>query len=184
MIRVEASRQLLRVRTWVGFAGLAALPTIVAIANRVDAGGEEESGQWFYEFATASGVNHALASLAFMSPFFLVIVVSMFGGECVAGEANWGTLRSLLTRPVSRARLLSSKLLIALVLSLGATMAVVGAGLIAGTLAFGWHDTRILTFSIPATEALSRLLLSGLYVWWTMTAIVAVAFFLSTLTDS
>lgn len=184
MMRVEAYRQLRRVRTWLAFGALAALPTIVAIANRLDRVRGESGVSPLYGFATASGINHALASLLFMSPFFLVVVVASFAGESVAGEANWGTLRALLTRPVTRVRLLATKLAVASALALAATAAVVAAGLASGTLAFGWHDIRVFAFTIPGSEGLARLLLAMVYVWWTTLAIVAFAFFLSTLTDA
>lgn len=188
MIRVEAYRQVRRLRTWLAFAGLAALPTIVAIANRLDTGGGHRGDvaeRTLYRVSTASGINHALAALAFMSPFFLVIVVSMFAGESVAGEAQWGTLRSLLVRPVSRARLLASKLFVAASLAVAATLAVVLAGLVSGTLAFGWHDflTPFLS-SIPAGDAVGRLAIATLYVAWGVSGVVAFAFFLSTVTDA
>src|SRR5260221_14604437 len=94
----------------------------------------------FFVVSTHSALNHALAALAFMGPFFLVIVVAAFGGESVAGEASWGTLRSLLIRPVPRPKLLASKLLGAWSLALAATFTIGGVALGVGSITFGWHD--------------------------------------------
>jgi ABC-2 type transport system permease protein len=48
-------------------------------------------------------------------------------------------LRYLLIRPVTRNRILSSKLAVACVTAFLATIAISVSGLIAGTIAFGWH---------------------------------------------
>lgn len=186
MIRVEAYRQLRRLRTFLAFGGLAAFPIIVAIATRAHhPRGEDLQERTLFLVSTASGLNHALAALAFMSPFFLVIVVAMFAGESVAGEANWGTLRALLLRPVARARLLRAKLVVAGLMALLATLTIAIAGLGVGTLIFGWHPvaTPFLT-TIPATVALGRLGIACVYVAWGTAGIVAFGFMLSTLTDS
>ena len=109
----------------------------------------------------------------------------MFAGDSVAGEANWGTLRSLLVRPVARPKLLRSKLAVAVMLAVAATIAVPLTGLVAGTIAFGWHDVGMPFFgSIPAAEGLGRLVVATAYVAWGYASIVAFAFLLSTLTDT
>ena len=52
--------------------------------------------------------------------FLLVVPVALFCGDTVASEASWSSLRYLLAAPVPRARLLWSKLVVALGLSLAA----------------------------------------------------------------
>src|SRR5207244_10888582 len=109
-----------------------------------------------------------------------------------SGEATWGTLRYLLVRPVSRRRLVLSKILVAYVLTIIAVLVIIAAGLIAGTIAFGWKDPliidRSLSFPIPVTipamEMVGRLLFGGAYVAMTMLTIVCIGVLLSTLTDS
>ncbi len=68
-----------------------------------------------------------------MLPLFLPIAVAVTAGEAIAGEAQQGTLRYLLVRPVGRTRLLVAKLVSAMafvvitVLVVAATAYVVGA---------------------------------------------------------
>jgi ABC-2 type transport system permease protein len=120
-----------------------------------------------------------------MSVFLIPIVVLIFAGTAVAEEASWGTLRYLLVRPVSRTRLLASKLLVAALLGLTAILLVTVAGLLEGVLAFGWHPVVTPSFAtFGQGEAFGRLLLATLYVAWSMTGIVALGFLLSTLTTS
>ena len=191
MIRVEWIRQVRRIRTWACLAGLGAVPVLFTIAAYVDPPRERRELNIF-TLLTASGLNVGIVSLFFMSQFFLIVVVAAFGGESVSGEATWGTLRYLLVRPVSRGRLILAKMLVAYVLTIIAVIVILAAGLIAGTIAFGWHDALILDrgllFPVPvridAFEMFGRLLFGGAYVALTMLVVVCIGVFLSTLTDS
>jgi ABC-2 type transport system permease protein len=191
VIRVEWIRQVRRIRTWACLAGLAAVPIIFSIAAYVDPPRERRDLNVF-TLLTASGLNVAIVALFFMSQFFLIVVVAAFGGESVSGEATWGTLRYLLVRPVSRTRLILAKMAVAYVLTIISVLVIIAAGLIAGTIAFGWHDALIIDRSfvfpfpvtIPAGEMLGRLLFGGGYVAMTMLVVVCIGVFLSTLTDS
>ncbi|MGH9205775.1 MAG: ABC transporter permease, partial [Acidimicrobiales bacterium] len=186
MIRVELRKQALRMRTYIGMAMVVVLPVIITIALKFrPARGGGDNGEGIIRLATSSGINMPLAALTFMSGFFLVVVVSLFAGETVAGEANWGTLRYLLVRPVGRYKLLMTKLVVAVLLSLLATALISVVALIAGTAFFGWHP--VLTTSLTTLSqgtALVRLLVATLYVALGMASFIAFAFMLSTMTDS
>jgi ABC-2 type transport system permease protein len=192
VIRVEWTRQVRRIRTWACLALLAAVPIIVTVASYLDPPRQRRFDLNLFTILTSSGINVGVISLVVMGQFFLVVVVAAFAGESIAGEATWGTLRYLLVRPVTRARLVLAKLAVAYVLTLIAVIVIVGAGLLAGTIAFGWEDATALRqtrffpipVSVPVGEALLRLLLASGFVALTMLAVVAIGIFLSTLTDS
>ena len=59
--------------------------------------------------ATNNGLFVGLAALTVELPLFLPLAVAVIAGDAVAGEANVGTLRYLLARPVQRTRLLAVK---------------------------------------------------------------------------
>ena len=59
-----------------------------------------------------NGTLFPLAALAIVLPLFLPIAVAVIAGDSVAGEAQAGTLRYLLVRPVGRTRLLVAKLVV------------------------------------------------------------------------
>ena len=185
MIAVELVKQVRRLRTWVAFGIVTGVPVIAAIANKLNPGESDGDGPAFAVAATASGLNHALASLGFQSVFFLVIVVALFAGETIAGEANWGTLRYLLVRPVARRRLLWVKLAIAGLLAAAATLSVTLSGLVSGVVFFGWKPLQgVLFFSMPQGEATVRLGLATLYVVGAMLPVLAFGIMLSTMTDA
>ncbi len=195
MILVELRKQAFRLRTYIGVAMVVALPVIITIAVKYrPAHGGSGNEEGLIRLATFSGLNMPLAALEFMSGFFLVVVVSLFAGETIAGEANWGTLRYLLLRPVGRSKLLITKLGVAAVLSLVATILISVVALVAGIAFFGWHplttsgyisgSSHLSLTSMPQSTALWRLLLATLYVAWGMAAFISFAFMLSAMTDS
>lgn len=83
--------------------------------------------------ATASGANFAAVNLFAAAGFLLVIPVALFCGDTVASEASWSSLRYLLAAPVPRARLLWSKLVVGLTLSLAALVLLPVVALAVGT---------------------------------------------------
>jgi ABC-2 type transport system permease protein len=185
LVAVELRKQSLRLRTYVAFGLMVVIPVVITVVIKVHPGRVGSGNRDFFAVATYSGLNIPLAALTAMSRLLLVIVVSLFAGETVSGEASWGTLRYLLVRPVPRSRLLLAKLAVAGVLSLFATAILAVAALLAGIAAFGWHPVLTLSLSTVAQgPALLRLFLATLYVAGSMAAFVGFALLVSTLTDS
>jgi ABC-2 type transport system permease protein len=195
VIGVELRKQLPRARTWVALLVMAVVPVIMTIGFAVG-GPPHDHDNGLFALSTRSGLNMPVSALTLMQNFLLVIVVALFAGETVSGEASWGTLRYLLIRPVTRTRLLASKLAIVALLVVLATLLIPIFGLAAGLPAFGWHDVAVVnpqsqvTDGIPTfglldpASALWRLLAATGYVAWTMASTVAFAFLLSALIDS
>jgi len=186
VIAVEFRKQIRRLRTYIGLGICAGLPIIITIALKTGGPprGRGDAQAGFFRLATKSGINMPLAALSVMSLFLLPVIVMLFFGESVSGEASWGTLRYLLVRPVKRARLLAAKVLVASVLAIVGTALIVLTGLAAGVAAFGWHPVSapsLITFT--QSEALSRLALSAGYVIWSFSGAAALALALSTMTD-
>lgn len=185
MIRVELRKQTFRLRTYIALGLMVVIPAVITVVIKLHPGRPGSGERDFFVIATHSGINIPLAALTAISGFFLVIVVSLFAGETVSGEAAWGTLRYLLIRPVPRSRVLLAKLVVASLLSLVATVIISVASLAAGVAAFGWHPVLTLSLSTVAQgPAVLRLLLATLYVAWSMAAFVCFALLMSTLTDS
>jgi ABC-2 type transport system permease protein len=186
VIGVEIRKQLFRPRTYIALAAMVLLPALITIvfATAHHIGHRRDSD--LFSVATRSGLNMPLAALSAMEGFLLVLVVALFAGDSVAGEANWGTLRYLLVRPVARGRLLADKLVVVGLLALIATVLIPVAGLVTGVAAFGWHPvvTPLSFAEIPAGTALARLALATAYVAWQMSFVVAVAFFFSAIVSS
>ena len=183
--RAEMKKQLFRTRTYVTLSVVVIIPIVITLA--VKYGREQRNeGDRLFELARQSGLLVPAAALLVMSQFLLVVVVSVFAGDSVAGEATWGNLRYLLARPIPRARLLGAKLLVAFVFAFVATLLIVVVGLAAGGLAFGIHPLDLQFFGIEQSvgSILVHLVESMLYVWWSMAFVVAFGLMVSTMTDT
>ncbi|WP_030345267.1 ABC transporter permease [Streptomyces sp. NRRL S-1022] len=185
-LRVELARQLKRRRTLVMGAILALLPFVLLIAFAVggDPGGRNDRIT-LMDTATASGANFAAVNLFVSAGFLLVIPVALFCGDTVASEAGWSSLRYLLAAPVPRARLLWSKLVVALGTSLAAMVLLPLVALAVGTAAYGWGPLEIPTGgALDTGTAAERLLVAVAYIFVSQLVTAGLAFWLSTRTDA
>ncbi|MEU2622973.1 ABC transporter permease [Streptomyces sp. NPDC007157] len=185
-LRVELVRQLKRRRTLVMGGILAALPFVLLIAFAIGGQPGERNGQvTLLDTATASGANFAAVNLFVSAGFLLVIPVALFCGDTVASEASWSSLRYLLAAPVPRARLLWSKLVVALGLSLAAMVLLPLVALAVGSAAYGWGPLQIPTGGELGTgTAAQRLAVVVVYIFLSQLVTAGLAFWLSTRTDA
>ncbi|MBT2401543.1 ABC transporter permease [Streptomyces sp. ISL-100] len=185
-LRVEAMRQWRRRRTMVMAVVLGALPLILIAAFAIGGTPGREGGRvTLMDTATASGANFAATCLFVSAGFLLVVPVALFCGDTVASEANWSSLRYLLAAPVPRARLLWSKLAVALAFSLAAMVLLPVVALVTGSIAYGWGSLELPTGgSLPAGDAIPRLALVVAFIFVSQLVTAALAFWLSTKTDA
>lgn len=185
-LRVELLRQLKRRRTLVMGAILAALPFVLVAAFAIGGTPDGRGNQiTLMDTATASGANFAAVNLFVSAGFLLVIPVALFCGDTIASEASWSSLRYLLAAPVPRARLLWSKLTVALGLSLAAMVLLPIVALVVGTAAYGWGPLEIPTGgALSAGTAAQRLLVVVAYIFVSQLVTAGLAFWLSTKTDA
>jgi ABC-2 type transport system permease protein len=173
-----------RRRNWAGMAVLAAVPVLIAVVVKVTSGPRGGEGPDFFTSITSNGLFVSLAALTLELPLFLPLAVATIAGDAIAGEANLGPLRYLLTAPVHRTRLLATKLAALVVFTAAATglVAAVGSGI--GLALFG--GGRLTTLSgtqIGFGEGVWRLLLVCGYLTVCLTALAAAGLFISTLTE-
>jgi ABC-2 type transport system permease protein len=171
-----------RRRNWAGLAVLAAVPVIMGISIKVGGGGD--GGPEFFSAITDNGFFLALAALGVELGLFLPIAVAAISADSVAGEANTGTLRYLLSVPVHRTRLLVVKYAAVVVFALAATLLVATVGILLGLALFGGGPVTLLSGSqIPLGEGVLRLLAICAYLTVGLAALGAIGLFVSTLTE-
>lgn len=172
-----------RRRNWAGLAVLAAVPIIIAVAIKLVADGNAD-GPSFFGSITENGMFVGLAALGVELPLFLPLAVAAISGDSIAGEANLGTLRGLLTVPVHRTRLILTKYAAVVVFAFAATLLVAVVGVVIGLALFGGGPVVLLSGSeVPLLEGLFRLLLVCLYITACLAALGALGLFISTLTE-
>jgi len=186
VIAVELRKLLRRPRTWVSIALLAGLPTLVAVFLAVsEVAPRLGTGPAFLSAVLENGALYPAAALAIVLPLFLPVAVAVVAGDAVAGEAQAGTLRYLLVRPVGRTRLLVAKLVSVVAYTMLAVVVVAVVAYVVGTNLFGSGPLPTVSGTQLSTgQATLRTVLAVLYVGWSMLGVAAVALFLSTLTDS
>ena len=188
MISVELVKLFRRPRIWMSLFLLDALPTLVAILlATTDIAPRPGQGPAFLSAVLGNGQLFSIAALAIVLPLFLPVAVAVVAGDAVAGEAQAGTLRYLLARPVGRTRLLVAKLVAVFAFIVVAVLLVAGTGLLVGQLLFGSGPIGAATFSgttLTTQQIIVRALLAIVYVMLSMLGIAATALFLSTVTDS
>ena len=165
---------------------LAAIPVLLAVALKVSSGPDDGrgGGPGFFEAITSNGLFVAFAALAATLPLFLPLAVAAASGDAIAGEANQGTLRYLLTIPAGRTRLLLTKYVAVVVFGLAATALVALAGVVSGLALFGGGDVILLSGTTTSfADGVGRLALSVLYLSACFAALGAIGLFVSTLTE-
>ena len=190
MIRVELLKLFRRPRTWMTIGLLDALPTIVAILLAITGVGPRPGqGPAFLSAVLSNGSLFAVAALAIVLPLFLPVAVAVVAGDTIAGEAQTGTLRYLLIRPVGRTRLLVAKLVSVFAFVGVAVLVVAGTGFLVGRALLGNQPLSAAVTSVSGTSLTTqqitvRTVLAIGYVAFSMLGVAAVALFLSTVTDS
>jgi ABC-2 type transport system permease protein len=182
VLRFELTTQLLRLRTLIALACLAAVPIAAALPLASSAGHRNGSEDGLFGASPFSALNHTMASLEFIGPLLLPIVVALLAATIASADRDWGILRYLYVAPVTRTRLLATKLAATALATLATVVCVLAGGLAAGTALFGWHRFHIigapdLTFG----EATARTLEAAGYTTLCMLAMAAIAFTLGLL---
>jgi ABC-2 type transport system permease protein len=144
VLRVELTTQLLRWRTLIALLGLAALPVAAGLSFASSAGHRNGDQGGLFGASPYSALNHDMASLEFVGPLLLPIVVALLATAIASADRDWGVLRYLYVAPVSRTRLLAAKLAAAAVATVAALGCVLAGGLAIGTILFGWHPFHVI----------------------------------------
>jgi ABC-2 type transport system permease protein len=167
----------------------ALFPLLIGIALRVAAprGGQPrgpDHAPLLYAQLAGNGVFLTFTALSTLLVLVLPVVVTVVGGDSMAGEAGYGTLRYLLTVPAGRTRLLAVKLAATVIFALSATVIVSAVALAAGAALFPVGPVTLLSgATVSLAAGLVRLLLVTLYVVAAMAALGGLALAVSTLTE-
>jgi ABC-2 type transport system permease protein len=187
VIAVELRKLVTRPRTWITIALIDALPTLVAVLLALtDIGPRPGTGPAFLSAVLSDGTLFPLAALAMVLPLFLPVAVALTAGDAIAGEAQSGTLRYLLVRPVGRARLLLAKLVSVVAFVLIAVVVVAVTAYVVGALLLGDAplSSSVSGTALTQQELAWRTALALGYAVLAMLGVASIALFFSTVTDS
>ncbi len=192
LVRIELYKIFTKPRTYIGFGAVFLI--VVAIQLGFYFEGEEILDFVIQNLKDSFLFEGKLINVYTVSYIVLTslwihvpILIALVTGDLIAGEANSGTFRLILTRPVSRTKLLFAKFFAGwtytyLVIIL---MIVLSVGL--GSILFGSGDLLILkgTLNIfKAEDALWRFALAYSYGILSMTVVASLAFMLSAFAEN
>lgn len=193
LIRIELYKIFRKWRTYIGFIAIAVLVPLVQIAMVLE--GEhsldfmtrnlQESFVFVGNLLNAYLVSFIiLNSIALHIPFLITLVA----GDLLAGEATSGTYRMLITRPVSRFKIVSSKFIAGLIYSNLLVLWLAVMSLVLGIIIFGVGEliviksTTIIIFA--KDDVLWRFLLGYGFAALSMSVVASIAFFFSSLVEN
>ena len=200
LLRFEAVKMLGRRITWVPFlvlAGVVAL--IVTVFHHIQFTHQRELFRTFQvSFSRKEDfVNGYYMAVHAMNPIFQLLIplfITVASGLMLAGEAESGTLRACLVRPLSRRNLILGKFVMLGGYALALSFFVLALLLAAGVLHFGtgnlytlnalFHNGTEGASTVPAAEVPARFLLAGLVAALGMAVLASLALLISALVET
>jgi ABC-2 type transport system permease protein len=193
LIRIELFKTFRKPRTYIAFVAIAAIILLVQLALYVD-------GETYLDFMMLSinttfmvegkQMNGYLVFLIILQTLLVHVplLISLVAGDMVAGEANMGTLRLLVSKPVSRSGMLISKFLACCIytLLLLSFMALLGLG--GSVILFGTSDLLVFKSDvlvlIDRSDVLWRYAAAYAFAGLSMITVAALAFLFSVFADN
>ena len=167
-------------------AVVALFPLVIGIGLRLADQGGNSGGPSvaFIGQLAGNGVFLSFIALSLLLILVMPLAVAVVSGDSMAGEAGYGTLRSLLAVPAGRVRLLSVKYAAIVVFAVTVTFMVTAAALATGAALFPIGPVTLLSgTTVPIADAMLRLLFVMMYVSAAMASLGMVGMAISTLTE-
>lgn len=192
LIRIELKKVFSRKRSYIGFLVIFVLVSILQAAMWVE-------GQTFIDLFTqnlqdtfvleGNLMNGYFISFMLMNSLWVLLpfLVTFVAGDSIAGEAHAGTLRLLLSRPVSRTSLIMAKYIASVTYTLLIVLLLMILSLGISSLVFGTGDLIVFSKTLnifPEKEVLPKFLGAFGFAFLGMTLVTTLAFFFSVLTNN
>jgi ABC-2 type transport system permease protein len=152
---------------------------VAIVVNPPRDGGET----FFLRYTLQTGFAVPLVLLLFSAVWFLPLVVALVAGDIVAAEDGNGTLKTILTRSVTRGQLFAAKVGAAVTYALLALIAMAAVSITEATIAWGFNPiTSLSGTTVSAWRGLLLVIASlGVYAL-PLLAITTIGVLLSTVT--
>ncbi len=192
LINIELFKIFTKPRTYIGFGAIFVI--IVAIEVGIKIKGDEMVGMIIESLSDKFIFEGKLLNMYTVAYLILStlwihvpILVALVTGDLLAGEANSGTYRILLTRPISRVKLIISKFLAGWVYVTALILFMIILSTVIGGLLFGPGDLLVMTTKvsiISSDDLIWRFLAAYGYGLLCMTTVAAMSYLLSALSDN
>jgi ABC-2 type transport system permease protein len=167
-------------RTYLGLGAAVVFPLIFVVALAVQTG--EPTDVLFGRYVRESAFAIPLVLLLFGSIWFMPLITALVAGDIVAAEDVNGTLKTILTRSVSRDQVFMGKVLAAATYTVLAVVVFGLTGLVGGAVEVGFHPLVTLSGTTVGVGRAARLEAVGFAVYlMPVLAVAAIGILLSTL---
>ena len=188
ILQIELFKIFKRPRTYIAFVAIAVIVFLIQLAFYVDGGAYISFLMQSIEsdFHVEGKILNGYFICYFILQTLLIhvpLLIALIGGDMIAGEANMGTLRLLISKPISRASLITGKFIATMVytLLLLVWMAILSLGL--SMLVFGTDDLLLFkgeeVVLLLKSDILWRYVAAFGFAAIAMTTVAALSFFLS-----
>ncbi|MFT5052280.1 MAG: ABC-2 type transport system permease protein [Chlamydiales bacterium] len=161
MIRLELLKLLRSRRPWIAIGALGLFLGLMLLGfyfyAQEQTSGEVEFRYTFENRSYFNGLTFAVYSFHFGCMLLLPIFLATEGGAQIAGETTRGGLYLLLTRPLSKSRILLSKLSVSAMYGAALVGGFLLICLLLGLFAVGWGDLRLYPGVLQMTPTPQRI---------------------------
>jgi ABC-2 type transport system permease protein len=188
LLQIELFKIYRRPRTYIAFGAIAAMIAIIQLGLKVD-------GKEYMEFMM-SGLNDSFSFEGKMLNGYFVcyillntllihvpLLISLIAADMISGEANVGTLRLLLTKPISRTSFILAKFLAATIYTITLLIWLAVLALFVSMAVFGTDDLFVLKnwylVQLSADDVFWRYTCAFGFAALAMTTVAALGFFFS-----
>jgi ABC-2 type transport system permease protein len=194
LLQIELFKIFKRPRTYISFAAIAAMILIIQLGLKFDGksylqllmSGISDSFYVPYEMI----LNGYLVAFVILNTLLIQVplLIALVAGDVVAGEANMGTLRLLVTKPVSRTELMLAKYAASVVYTILLLVWMALLALFLSMLFFGTNDMLIarndVMEQISKNDILWRYIAAFGYAAVALSTVAALAFLLSVFAEN
>ncbi|MBL0136783.1 MAG: ABC transporter permease [Chitinophagaceae bacterium] len=188
ILQIELYKIFKRPRTYISFAAIAAIVILIQLALYLD--GEKylkfmlQGVETSFDFDGKILHGYLICFIILQTLLIHVpLLIALVGGDMIAGEANMGTLRLLISKPVSRTTLLLSKFAATMAYTLLLLLWMAFLSLVMSILVFGTGDLMIMKSEeiiiLKSSDVLWRYFAAFGFAAIAMTTVAALSFFLS-----
>lgn len=194
LLQIELFKIFKRPRTYISFVAIAAIILIIQLGLKFDGRSYLQlmmsgiSDSFFVPYEMI--LNGYLVAFVILNTLLIHVplLVALVAGDVVAGEANMGTLRLLITKPVSRTRLMLVKFAASVIYTVLLLIWMAILALFLSIVFFGTNDMLIARNSvmeqIEKTDVLWRYIAAFGYAAVALSTVAALAFLLSVLAEN
>jgi ABC-2 type transport system permease protein len=193
LTRIELYKIFKKPRTYIAFAAIGLIILLIQLAMYAD--GEEYLAFMLQNINAAFDIEGKKLNGYFI--FYLILhtllvhvplLICLVSGDAVAGEANMGTLRLLVTKPVSRTTLLLSKFFASAIYTLLLLTFMAVLGLLGSIALFGVSDLMVqksdMFILLDKSDVMWRYVASYGFAALSMITVAALAFLFSVFADN